>query len=169
MNILVIFGAKYLYLIEIVLAIIYFFLQSKSKQKLIVVFSAIFFPLTYIIAKVVSFLYFDPRPFVIGHFTPLIAHAPDNGFPSDHMLLAGAIASILYVYNKKLGIVAWVVAFIIGASRVFVGVHHWIDIVGSVVIVVCVMWLVKTYVLPEITKTTKFYKRYFENKATPSL
>jgi undecaprenyl-diphosphatase len=161
MNILAIFGAKYLYLIEIVLVVIYFFLQTRSKQKSIVVLSAIFFPLTYIVAKAVSFLYFDPRPFVVGHFTPLIAHAPDNGFPSDHMLLTCAIASILFVYNKKLGVIAWIIAFIIGASRVFVGVHHWIDIVGSVVIVVCVMWLVKRYVLPEIAKT-KFYKRYFE-------
>lgn len=152
MNNLVIFNAQYLYLFEIVLAVICFFLLPKNKKKSLLILSAIYLPLVYIITQVVAFIYFDPRPFVVNHFVPLIAHAPDNGFPSDHMLLASAIASILFIYNKKWGVIAWVIAFIIGVSRVLAGVHHWIDIVGSVVIAVGVMWLVKTYLTPRLIK-----------------
>ena len=158
MNNLIIFNAQYLYLLAIALLAIYFFLLPKDKKKSIVILSAVYFPLTYLLAKIASFLYFDPRPFVVGHFTPLISHAPDNGFPSDHMLLVSAIASILFVYNKKLGAVAWIVAFIIGASRVLAGIHHWTDILGSAVIAVGVMWLVKDYIM-KTNIINKFFKK----------
>jgi undecaprenyl-diphosphatase len=122
--------------------------------------SVISLPLAYIFSKITSIIYFDPRPFVVGHFTPLITHAPDNGFPSDHMLLASAIASIIFAYNKKLGVVAWVIAFVVGASRVLAGVHHWIDILGSAVIAVGTMWLVKRYIMPRLEKT-RFFSNFF--------
>ncbi len=161
MNNLVIFFAKYLYFFQIVLAAIYFFLQSRNKQKSIIILSAIFLPLAYIVAQVIAAFYFDPRPFVVSNFTPLITHAPDNGFPSDHMLLTSAIASILFVSNKKIGVIAWIIAIIVGVSRVYAGIHHPTDIVGSAVIVIASMWVAKRYILPEIAKT-KLYKSYFE-------
>jgi undecaprenyl-diphosphatase len=93
---------------------------------------------SYIISRIAGALYFDPRPFVVGHFIPLIAHAADNGFPSDHVLLTGALAMIVWFYNKKLSIVLWVLALLIGWARVYVGIHHTADIVGSIVIVLAV-------------------------------
>ena len=54
-----------------------------------------------VIALILGHLYYNPRPFVVGNFTPLISHSVDNGFPSDHVLLASAIASILYFFSKK--------------------------------------------------------------------
>ena len=156
----VIFLAKYLCLFEIVIVAIYFFLQTRSRQKSIIVLSAIFLPSSYIIAQVVAAFYFDPRPFVIGHFTPLILHAPDNGFPSDHMLLTSAIASILFVYNKKIGALAWLIAIVVGISRVYAGIHHLTDIVGSAVIVIVSMWFAKNYILPQVAKAP-LYKQYF--------
>ncbi len=164
MNTFILFGAKYLYLLDVILAAIYFFLQARNKQKSIIALSTIFLPLAYIIAQVIAFFYFNPRPFVVGNFTPLIPHAPDNGFPSDHMLLTSATASILFVYNKKVGIVAWIIAIIVGVSRVYVGIHHLADIVGSVIIVIASMWVAKNYILPQVTKT-KPYKRYFESQS----
>ncbi len=90
--------------------------------------------LTYAIGIIGNHIYFDPRPFVVGHFTPLIPHAPDNGFPSDHALLVSAIASIGMFWNRRLGVVLWILAIIIAIARVWVGVHHPIDVLGSMVI-----------------------------------
>lgn len=161
MDNLIIFSARYLYLVEIALVAIYFFFQTRNKQKSIVLLSVIFLPLAYIFAQVIAFFYFDPRLFVLGNFTPLISHAPDNGFPSDHMLLASAIASILFLYNKKIGILAWLIAIVVGIARVYAGIHHVIDIVGSAVIAIVSIWITKQYILSQVTKT-KMYKRYFE-------
>jgi undecaprenyl-diphosphatase len=163
MDNLIIFSAKYVYLLEIIIAAIYFFLQSRSRQKQIIALSTLFLPLAYVLAQVIAVFYFDPRPFVVGNFTPLIPHAPDNGFPSDHMLLASAIASILLVYNKKISALAWIIAIIVGISRVYAGIHHVTDIVGSVAIVAVSMWIARQYILPQLAKT-KLYRRYFETQ-----
>ncbi len=163
MNDLIIFSAKYLYFFEIGIAAIYFFLQPRGKQKSIILLSAIFLPLAYIVAQVIATFYFDPRPFVVGNFTPLIPHAPDNGFPSDHMLLTSAIASVLFVYDKKIGALTWLIAIVVGISRVYAGIHHLTDIVGSAIIVIVSMYVAKKYILPQVAKT-RLYKRYFETQ-----
>src|SRR4051812_21277386 len=86
------------------------------------------------LAKLGSQLVHDPRPFAVGHFTPLIAHTSDNGFPSDHTLLSSLIGWTCLVYSRKIGSAALVVAALIGVARMAAGVHHLEDIVGSFVI-----------------------------------
>jgi len=117
-------------------------------------------PLTYAVAKIGSLLYFDARPFVVGNFIPLFSHIPDNGFPSDHTLLAGALAVITFFYNKKTGLIFFLLSFLVGASRVMAGVHHWMDVFGSLVIALVMAYLIQKFVLPFLLET-KAYKKYF--------
>jgi undecaprenyl-diphosphatase len=141
MNSLIIFSAKYLYLFVIGIYAVYFFKISKGKRKDLALLTIIALPLIYIVSRIPAMFYFDPRPFVAGHFAPLIPHAPDNGFPSDHALLTSAIASIVYFHNKKVSALLWLLTFIVGASRVLAGVHHWVDIFGACVISLAVTTL----------------------------
>jgi|SRR3989344_760301 len=134
METIIIFSAKYLYLAVVAIAAGYTLLQPREKQKQIVLFAIISLPLAYIMAKIGSAFYYDPRPFVVGQFTPLIPHSADNGFPSDHTLLIAAISSVLYAHSKKVGAALWVLTLAVGTSRVAAGIHHPVDIVGSVVI-----------------------------------
>ena len=159
---LLIFGAKYLYLLIVFGALLLFLFQSWEKRRKIFIFSIVYFPLTYLFARIASLIYFNPRPFVVNHFQPLIAHAADNGFPSDHMLLSSALASLVFYYNKKLGIIAWVLAFLVGYSRVATGLHHWLDILGSAFIALLVILLVDRYLRPWWEKT-KIYQRFLSN------
>lgn len=137
----VLFG-KYLFIFIIFLGLIYLYKQKKDIQKKILLFSAICLPIAFIIAKIASTLYFDPRPFVTHHFTPLISHAANNGFPSDHSLISFAIASIVFVFNKKLGLLLFVLGLLVGFSRVYAGIHSPIDIIGSLAISVIVSYSV---------------------------
>ena len=137
-NHIFIFGAKYLYLLAGVIALVGFWKLPKEKKKEIIIFSMIALPAIYIVSKIGAWLYSDPRPFVAGHFVPLIPHDPDNGFPSDHVLLVSAIASLIFPFNKKISAGVWIVAILVGISRVYVGIHHPVDIVGSIVISVVV-------------------------------
>jgi undecaprenyl-diphosphatase len=131
---LIIFGAQYLYLVIMAIAVIYFFTQPRLRQKDIVLFCLFALPLIYIGLKISALIYFDPRPFVIGHFIPLIAHTPDNGFPSDHALLTSAISSIIFFFNKKVSAGLWLLTILVGVCRVMAGLHHSMDIVGAVAI-----------------------------------
>ena len=141
-----IFCAQYLFVLPIVILGIYFFMQPREDWKRMTVFAMSAAMLTYIIGVVVGLSYYDPRPFVVGHFTPLIPHAPDNGFPSDHALLVSAVAMIGTMWNKKLGFVLWVLAVLVAIARVYVGVHHTMDVAGSFVISIVAVSLVVIFI-----------------------
>lgn len=127
-----IFGAEYLFIVIAGIAFVYFLRQPRATQKQIVIFAVLTLPLIFIVSKISALFYDDPRPFVVGHFIPLIPHEPDNGFPSDHVLLCAGIAVVIYPSSKRLSLILWVLTSLVGMSRVRVGLHHPIDIIGSI-------------------------------------
>jgi len=147
MNAPIIFIAKYFIYISAIIAVIYIFKQSREKRKDIFVFAVVLLPVSYILAKFAGLFYFDPRPFVLGHFAPLLPHATDNGFPSDHTLFGAAIAFAIFHFNKRLGTCLLLFAILMGFSRVLAGVHHTVDIAGSILIAGLV-YLPLTYANP---------------------
>lgn len=114
------------------------------------VFSVISFPVIYISAKILSLFYYNPRPFVSNSLIPLISHSPDNGFTSDHTLLASAIAAAIFYFDRKAGMLFFTLAIIIGIARIVAGVHHLVDILGSFAIVFIVSFLINRYLLPKV-------------------
>jgi undecaprenyl-diphosphatase len=131
---LFIFGAEKLFILSPLVAAYFFYKLPRETQKEVVIFAFFSLPLTFILGMFVREIYFNPRPFVVGGFGPLISHAPDNGFPSDHVLLVSAIASIVTFYSKKYAIALWIIALLVGISRMYVGVHHSLDVLGSIFI-----------------------------------
>jgi undecaprenyl-diphosphatase len=89
--------------------------------------------LALLIARVVARLVERPRPFVadpgavhlFGH------HAPDPGFPSDHATAAFAIGVALFLRNRAWGSVVLVLATILAAGRVAMGVHFPSDVAAG--------------------------------------
>lgn len=157
MNLLIIFSAKYLLYILVIIAVGYFFRQSREKQKEILILAAMVFAFSYAMARIAGHFYFNPRPFAVENFTPLIPHAPNNGFPSDHTLLAAAIAAVIFRFSQRTGLLLFFFALLVGAARVWAGVHHLADIAGSFVLVAAAYFLAD-YIF------NFFYGRYFEKK-----
>jgi undecaprenyl-diphosphatase len=152
MDTLIIFGAKYLYLAAVAALVAYFFYLPQKKQ--MALFTLVSFAAAYVVAKLGGYLYYNPRPFVSDGVTPLVPHAPDNGFPSDHVLFVSAIASVLYCYNRALGIAVFCLAAAIGASRVLAGIHHWVDVAGAAGIAI-----LSTFAVFLLTRTRLFAPR----------
>ena len=136
MNEIFIFGAKYLYILVLIIALADFLRQSKNTKIRMIALAIIALPLTYVVSKILGYFYYDPRPFVQNHFLPLIPHDPDNGFPSDHAILVGAISSVWFYFNKRLSFILWVIAILVGVSRIAVGIHHPVDIIGGFIIAI---------------------------------
>lgn len=84
-----------------------------------------------VLVKLLGALWTDPRPFVVDHTTPSIAHNADNGFPSDHTALATAIALVVLTRNRLVGALLLVLAVVLGVARVAAHVHHVPDILGG--------------------------------------
>lgn len=133
---LFIFGAKYLIVFSGLCFVWHFFKLPRESWLKFALFAASSFALAFVISVGARQIYDNPRPFVIGNFEPLIPHEPDNGFPSDHMLLASALASVLVFYSRSRGTLLWVIAIFIGISRIYAGVHHSLDILGSAMIAI---------------------------------
>src|SRR5258708_1951288 len=151
LNLLIIFTAKYTIGISVLGLITYFFVSKNLNKKKFLISLIFTFVFSFIVAKISSHFIYDTRPFVVGNFKPLIPHANDNGFPSDHTLLAMAIAFSVYLYNKKCGIGLFILCALIGMSRVVAGVHHIEDILGSIVIAFVVAALVN-YIYVKVNK-----------------
>lgn len=76
-------------------------------------------------------LWMEQRPFVADHFAPLVAHGRDASFPSDHLLVLGALAGACWMRARPLALVALVLAVLVAVGRVFVGLHYPIDVAAG--------------------------------------
>jgi undecaprenyl-diphosphatase len=127
--------ARYLYLLVLALAAALVLSRPREIRNSMLVCASVILPLSFILSLIAGYIYSDPRPFVVEHFLPLILHEPDNGFPSDHVLLTGAIAALMFFYDRRWSGIMWILVVLIGWARVFTGLHHAADVVGSVAIV----------------------------------
>ena len=73
-------------------------------------------------------------PLVYPEPKPLV-HVPHSGaFPSGHAATAFACATVLACWDRRLAVPAYVLAAAIAWSRVYVGVHWPLDVLGGAVL-----------------------------------
>ncbi len=133
---MIIFAATYLFLTSIVITSIFFLTLPKTDRKKMFLLGLLSGVISLVLLKISAMVVQDPRPFVVNHVIPLIPHAADNGFPSDHTLITMWLATVVFLVNKRLGIVLTIISLIVGIARVLALVHHPVDIVGSIFIAI---------------------------------
>jgi len=160
MDMFIVFCAKYLIIVVAMFAFGYWLTLPRKQRTEVLLMGIVTGIVSFILAKTGSAMYNDPRPFVSDGITPLFAYPADNGFPSDHTLLGMVITMALLSVSRKWAVNLFVLTVIIGASRVLAGVHHSVDIAGSIAFG-ALGGVVAVYVVPKIvTKlaATKYAK-----------
>ena len=99
------------------------------------------------------------RPCWIDPSVPLLISAPSSySFPSGHTFDGFAASVSLFLYNKKAGIAAIIVAAAIAFSRMYLFVHFPTDVLASVVLGILVAVFVHRLV--ETHSPQNLYKIY---------
>lgn len=93
-----------------------------------------------IVSESIHFLFPRPRPYQKYLFHPINSafftkeHTRLDSFPSDHTGSLIAISVVLWTWNPLVGFVGILFAIATGLSRVLLGYHHFVDILGGAII-----------------------------------
>jgi membrane-associated phospholipid phosphatase len=128
--------AKYLlYAMAVIFVAIWLFAERRAGRIELAIAAAAGLICCGIFIVVAAHLHDDPRPFVDHpNIHPLFHHADDNGFPSDHSVAAGLIATLILFRHRLLGLLLAVCAVAIAAARVHAQVHHVQDVVAGLLL-----------------------------------
>jgi undecaprenyl-diphosphatase len=85
------------------------------------------------LAQVITAIWYHPRPFEIGLGRQLLDHAAEASFPSDHATLMFGLAMPLLLNSRtrRLGAVVLAFGFGVAWSRIYLGVHFPLDMIGA--------------------------------------
>ncbi len=100
--------------------------------------------------QLLGMLWFEPRPFMIPLGHTLLAHAPDNSFPSDHGTFLWTIGFSLIAtgafrgWGKAVAVAGIAVAW----ARIYLGVHFPVDMIAAALVAVASAALARALLSP---------------------
>lgn len=133
-----IFFSKDLWYVYIALVVLLFIkgIVNKDYDYRKIAFSTVVFTIiNLLLSFIIGSIFYVERPFVQNKVNLLFPHIADASFPSDHATGTMSIALGLAKYKKLLGIILAILSIIVGFSRVYVGHHYPLDILGAYILV----------------------------------
>ena len=125
----------YIFMAVIVVIFILGIIENKEESRKVAVNTVVITVINLIINLIIRSIFHINRPFVNNNVNLLVSHDTASSFPSNHATGTMSIAVGLNKYNKILGVMMTILSIIVGFSRVYVGDHYPIDIIGSYIIV----------------------------------
>ncbi|MFK8987117.1 undecaprenyl-diphosphatase [Acinetobacter seifertii] len=112
--------------------------------------------LALLVCNIIEHFYYHPRPFVLHLGHQLVNHVRTTSFPSHHTLTIAVIAfSYLIAGYRKIGILGILCSLLVGWSRIYIGVHYPLDVLGSLgiaLILVNITNLILNIIVQRFTK-----------------
>lgn len=86
--------------------------------------------------QIAGLLWYEPRPFMIGLGRTLMAHVPENSFPSDHatFILTVGFALVSTHTTPTWGKVVCAWGVLVAWARIYLGLHFPLDMLASALI-----------------------------------
>jgi undecaprenyl-diphosphatase len=94
------------------------------------------------IVELIRYFFPRPRPFLEENVNLLVDKINQPAFPSGHAAFFFALSFIVFLYNKKAGLLFFIASILICLGRVIVGVHWPSDILVGAMVGLFSGWLV---------------------------
>ncbi len=129
------FVAEKLLFVEALVMVVLWLTGSQQRRHALVV-AGMTVVLALLVNAVIGSIWQHPRPFVIGVGQQYLEHAADSSFPSDHgtLMFGVAFGLLLAPGGRVMGIFALVAALLVAWSRVYLGIHWPLDMIGAMVV-----------------------------------
>ncbi|MHB1324651.1 MAG: undecaprenyl-diphosphatase [Thermoleophilia bacterium] len=125
--------AKYGVLL-LALPLFYMWFKGDEDKKRATLLSLLSLVIALLINQIIGHIYLRQRPFAFHEVNLLLAKSADPSFPSDHSAFVFAIAGIIMLKNRRIGIFSLAIAVLVGISRIFVGTHYPGDVLGGAMV-----------------------------------
>lgn len=73
-----------------------------------------------------------------------------NSFPSDHACIYFALATVIFLSNRRLGFSAFLCAALTSSTRIYLGIHYPSDVLGGAILGILVVILCQRIPLPRV-------------------
>lgn len=117
-----------------------------------VIHALISFALAWVITEAIKTLFPTLRPFEINGLPTLTLTAkPDGAFPSGHTASSFALATTIFLHDRRVGTGFLTAAAVVGIARVLGNVHYPADILGGAALGVVIALLIEKVHFRKIT------------------
>lgn len=106
----------------------------KKKWEVLIVVGAASLVARFGATELIRFFYHRPRPFVALSGVHQLIPESSWSFPSGHATFFFAMATAVYLYDKKWGIGFFAAAALVGLARIVAGIHYPLDILGGALV-----------------------------------
>lgn len=126
--------AKYLYyLVPLHMALVWF--AGTRFMRFVAITGLLGLVLGLLVSGLIGLLVYTPRPDVVGIGHTLLDHRPSAAFPSNHAIVCLTWAATAAIYGRiGIALAAAALGLLVAWSRVYLGVHFPLDMVGAAVI-----------------------------------
>ncbi len=147
---LVVFFAEYLQyiLVAFFLVLLYFAVYPKWEKLYIFGVTTTSIIISRLgVTEIIRYFTQRPRPFLTYSINKLLSNGwfysdTEWSFPSGHSVFFFAMATAIYLYNKKWGVWFFIAAILMNISRIIAGVHYPSDILGGAIVGITTGYLI---------------------------
>lgn len=112
--------------------LIIFYLFRRRYQLALLMIIAI--AINFLVVSVLKDLIGRERPYQVLDVRQLVGEEDNRSFPSNHVQLSVLLSTVVLFFDRRFGVVLFILSLVIAFGRIYLGVHYPSDVLGGAII-----------------------------------